>query len=125
MTCDTRIGARGEFRLSLPETAIGMDLPAILVELAASRIPPQHLTRAAIQSEVYSPDQAVAAGFLDEVVAVDALDDRTRAVAERLAQLPRKHYAANKLAVRSRTLQLMKASLDALAKGKGKSDDDK
>lgn len=117
MASDTRIGTRGEFKLTLPETAIGMDLPPILVDLTASRISPAHLTRAALQSEVYNPDQAVEAGFLDEVVEAGELDARALAVAEKLAQLPPKQYAANKLSVRAATLQAMRSSLDQLAQG--------
>jgi len=114
MASDSRIGTRGKFKLSLPETAIGMDLPPILVELAASRISPQHLTRVAIQSEVYDPDRALEAGFLDEVVEADELDARAQAVAEKLAQLPQQQYGANKLSVRAGTLKAMQASLDEL-----------
>jgi enoyl-CoA hydratase len=117
MASDTRIGTRGEFKLTLPETAIGMDLPPILVDLTASRISPAHLTRAALQSEVYNPDQAVEAGFLDEVVEAGELDARALAVAEKLAQLPPKQYAANKVSVRAATLQAMRSSLDQLAQG--------
>ena len=35
--------------MSLPETAIGTDLPPILMELTASRISPLHLTRHAVR----------------------------------------------------------------------------
>ena len=77
MACDYRIGSRGNFKMSLPETAIGMDLPPILVELTASRIAKRHLSRVALQSEVYDPEQAVEAGFTDEVVDIAALAART------------------------------------------------
>ena len=88
----------------------------ILVELTASRISRRHMTRAALLSEVYSPDQAVDAGFIDEVVNADELDARTQAVAKQLAQLPAAQFAANKLSVRARTLRAMKESLEQLAK---------
>ena len=116
MACDIRVGTRGDFRMSLPETAIGMELPPILVELTASRISRRHMTRVALLSEVYNPEQAVDAGFIDEVVDADGLDARTAAVAEKLAQLPKAQFAANKLSVRARTLQAMNDSLAQLAK---------
>jgi enoyl-CoA hydratase len=116
MACDTRIGSRGNFKISLPETAIGMELPPILLELAASRISTRHMTRAALQSEVYNPEQAVDAGFLDEVVDAQTLTERSTAVAEQLAKLPQAQYATNKLSVRAGTLRAMKESLDQLAK---------
>ncbi len=115
MACDYRVGSRGAFKMTLPETAIGMDLPLILVELTAARIAKHHMTRVALQSEVYNPDQAVEAGFVDEVVEVNALAARTTEIAERLAKLPAKQYAANKLLIRAGTLQAMRDDLARLA----------
>lgn len=112
MASDYRIGSRGAFKMSLPETAIGMDLPPILVELTASRIAKRHLSRVALQSEVYDPEQAVEAGFTDEVVDTAALDARAMEVAEKLAQLPQAQYAANKLSIRANSLQVMRDSLE-------------
>jgi len=112
MACDYRIGSLGNFKMSLPETAIGMDLPPILVELTASRIAKRHLSRVALQSEVYNPEQAVEAGFTDEVVDIAALAARAMEVAEKLAQLPPAQYATNKLSTRVHTLQAMRDSLE-------------
>lgn len=112
MACDTRIGTRGDYKMTLPETAIGMDLPKILVELTASRIVKQHMTRVALQSEIYNPEQAVDAGFTDEVVDAGALTDRSVDVAQQLAKLPQGQYANNKLSVRAATLQAMKDGLE-------------
>jgi enoyl-CoA hydratase len=116
MACDSRIGARGNFKMTLPETAIGMDLPPILLELAASRISRRHMTRVALQSEVYNPEQAVEAGFTDEVVDADQLDARAMEVAQQLAKLPQTQYATNKLSVRAHPLQDMKNDLEKLTK---------
>ena len=112
MACDYRIGSLGNFKMTLPETAIGMDLPPILVELTASRIAKRHLSRVALQSEVYNPEQAVEAGFTDEVVDIAALEARAMQVAEKLAQLPQAQYATNKLSTRVHTLQAMRDSLE-------------
>ena len=117
MACDKRIGSRGAFKMSLPETAIGMELPPILVELTASRISRQHMTRVALLSEVYNPEQAVDAGFIDEVVDPDELGARSMAVAEQLAQLPQGQFAANKLSIRAGTLQAMRDSVEQFGKG--------
>lgn len=114
MACDSRIGTRGAYKVTLPETAIGMELPPTLLELTTSRIPPQYLTRVAIQAEVFDPDQAVAVGFLDEVVEAQALDARALAVAEKLALLPQKSYAANKLFARKKVLAAMTQGLELM-----------
>jgi len=113
MACDSRVGTAGPFKMSLPETAIGMALPPILVELATSRIVKQHMTRVILQSEVYSPEAALEAGFIDEVVDAGQLDARTMEIAEKLATLPREQYAANKLSLRALTLQRMRESIES------------
>jgi len=119
MACDSRIGTRGKFNMSLPETAIGMDLPPILLALASSRISRRHMTRVALQSEVYNPEQAVDAGFIDEVVEAQDLTARSIEVATQLAQLPQAQYGKNKLSVRATTLTGMKDSLDQLRASQG------
>ena len=116
MACDSRIGTRGNFKMSLPETAISMELPSILLALAESRISKQYMTRVALQSEVFNPDQAVEAGFIDEVVEISELTARSMAVAQQLAQLPHAQYATNKLAIRAQTLQAMQTSFETLGK---------
>ena len=116
MACDSRIGSRGNFKISLPETAIGMALTPLLLALTAARISRQHMTRVALQSEVYNPEQAVEAGFIDEAVEADLLDARAMEVALKLANLPQAQYAANKLSIRANTLQAMNDDLAEMAK---------
>ena len=111
LASDSRVGISGDFKVTLPETAISMDLPPCLMELVKQRIASAHITRAAIQSEVYTPEGAVEAGFLDEVVAPDALLERSMAIAEKLAALPQKFYAINNQATRSASLAVMEANL--------------
>ncbi len=115
MSCDSRVGTAGNFKMSLPETAIGMQLPPILVELASSRISKRHVTRVLLQSEPYQPENAVDAGFIDEVVTADQLDVRTQQIAEKLAELPQAQYAENKLSMRANHLKVMRDSLDEMA----------
>jgi enoyl-CoA hydratase len=84
-TADYRIGAAGEYKLGLNEVAIGMPVPAFAVELTRDRLAKRWFTRCVQQAELCSPDQAVDAGFLDEVVELGAVRDRAVAVAQGLA----------------------------------------
>ena len=117
MACDMRVGTRGDYKMSLPETRISMDLPPILLELARSRISRRHMNRVALLSEVYNPEQAIDAGFVDEVVDAGELTARTEAIAAELAQLPQQQFAANKLAIRADSLQIMKDYLANTGQG--------
>jgi enoyl-CoA hydratase len=89
---DARVGARGEFRIGLIETQLGMVLPRWAVELAQERLSPRHLQDATVGARVYDPEGAVEAGFLDSVVPSEALATAAEAEAQRWAAFPRAAY---------------------------------
>src|SRR3546814_19614665 len=74
LACDTRIGADGPSKIGLNETAIGMGLHQSATELAAARLSPAHVTRAAIQAEISHPAGAVEPGYLATVVPASACE---------------------------------------------------
>jgi enoyl-CoA hydratase len=92
MGADRRIGARGEFRLGLIETQLGMVLPRWAVELSEERLARRHFQDATVGARIYDPDGAVEAGFLDEVVPPEALEAAAATEARRWADLPRAAY---------------------------------
>src|SRR5436190_8976729 len=67
LACDTRIGTPGNAKIGLNETAIGLALPDFAIDLAGERLSKRYLTRAAIQAEIFDPDGALAAGYLDRI----------------------------------------------------------
>jgi enoyl-CoA hydratase len=89
---DGRIGAQGPFRIGLIETQLGMVLPRWAVELAQERLSKRHVQDATVGARIYDPNGAADAGFLDAVVASDALADAAAAEAQRWAALPRDAY---------------------------------
>ncbi len=111
LACDTRIGARGDFKLGLNETAIGMTLPVFGHQLSQARLSKRHLTAAVIQSRMFSPEEAVDAGFLDQVVAPDEVADTCMEVARQLCALPTATYGQMKRDTREAALATIKASL--------------
>jgi len=111
MVGDTCMGAQGEFKIGLNEVAIGMTLPVFAVELSRSRLSARHLGRAVLESEIYTPVTAVEAGFLDRVVAPEALLDEARAEAQRLAGLDLKAHHETKLHLRGQIIRRMRESL--------------
>jgi enoyl-CoA hydratase len=113
LACDTRIGADGPAKIGLNETAIGMGLPRFGTELAQARLAPAHLTRAAVQAELYDPAGAVEAGFLDRVVPAEACEETAIAEARRLGQFRTGAYSHTKLALRGETIDRVLAGLDA------------
>lgn len=113
LTGDVRIGAEGPYRLGLNEVAIGMPVPVLAVEFARDRLAPGELVRATLMGQIYDPAGAVDAGYLDEMIAADALLDRALAEAARLGALSRVAYGATKERLRGRTLAYIRGTLDA------------
>jgi enoyl-CoA hydratase len=105
LTCDQRLVARGTARLGLTEVRVGVVFSARAMEIARFATPPQHLSSLILTGRTWSPDEAVARGLADELVEPERLLDRAREVAEELAAIPSKTFAATKLAVRRPMLQ--------------------
>ncbi len=111
--CDTRIGTIGDYKIGANETINGMTLPIFALEICRDRLNPTHMTRALIQSMIYTPEGAVEAGYLDMLETVDSLEAKAIAIAAQLALLPGSAYRANKNAVRKPTLDRIRASIGA------------
>jgi enoyl-CoA hydratase len=85
-TCaDHRVGADGPFKIGLNEVAIGMPVPGFAIGMCRDRLLKPWFQRCLQTAYICSPTEAVQAGFLDEVVAPDAVADRALEVATQLA----------------------------------------
>lgn len=113
LACDTRIGADGPARIGLNETQIGMPLPAYGVALAQARLAPAHLTRGAIQGEVYDAAGAVAAGYLDWLVPAEQCESVAIEEARRLGALRAGAYRRTKSAIRRPVVDRVLRGFDA------------
>lgn len=112
LTGDVRIAAAGAFRIGLNEVSIGLPVPVLAMELARDRLLPTALTRATLLGHVHSPEEALAAGYVDEVLAPDQVLARALAEAERLAALGRAPFRATKERLRGRTIAHIRQSLE-------------
>jgi enoyl-CoA hydratase len=110
---DHRIGADGAFRIQANEVAIGLTMPHAAVEICRQRLTPAAYNRAVILAETFAPGEAVAAGFLDQVVPPDDVMDVAKAAAERFAQLNADAHAASKLRSRAQALDALRAGIEA------------
>jgi len=108
---DLRIGAAGDFKIGLNEVSIRMTLPRFAVEIARDRLSRRHFQRAVIQAEIYRPEGAVDAGYLDRIVPAERLAEEAMAEAERLAGLPRRAFSETKRRVRGASVERIRRSL--------------
>lgn len=109
LSTDLRIGVAGaDHRITANEVAIGLTMPHAAIEICRQRLTRAHFDRAVILAEVFNPEQALAAGILDELVPADDLLTHAHARANALGGLDRRAHSLTKLRARA-------AALDAIA----------
>ncbi|MFT3698357.1 MAG: crotonase/enoyl-CoA hydratase family protein [Kofleriaceae bacterium] len=111
LTGDLRIGARGAFKIGLNEVSIGLPVPVLAMELARDRIIKRELDRATLMAQIYNPDEALTAGYLDAVVDPAELLGRAKAEAARLGALPGGAFRATKQRLRGKTIDYIRATM--------------
>lgn len=114
MSSDYRVGVEGDFKIGLNEVSIGMPLPVFATELARDRLSRRQFTRAVNHATIYSPADAVDAGFLDEVAAPEALlDVATERARDLAARLDPSAFRATRVNARHATGAYIRETLEA------------
>ena len=110
---DYRIGGEGTYKLTANEVAIGLTMPRAAIEILRQRLTPAAFTRATLLAEVFSPADAVACGFLDQVVRTDGLESTVLELGQQLAQLDERAHAETKLRARRTMLEGLRIAIEA------------
>jgi len=110
---DYRVGAHGPYKLVANEVAIGLTFPRVGIEILRQRLTPAAFNRAAMLAETFSPGDAVAAGFLDRVVAPPEVRATARAAAVQYTTLDLDAHARTKAVAREGVLAAMQTSIDS------------
>jgi enoyl-CoA hydratase len=113
LSADYRIGVSGPYKFAANEVAIGLTVPRAAIEVCRQRLTPAIFSRAVMLSEVFSPETAIQAGFLDAVVAPEELQSFAATYAEKLSKLDMKAHSKTKLRARKHTLQAVRAGIKA------------
>jgi enoyl-CoA hydratase len=113
LTGDYRVGAAGAYRLGLNEVSIGLPVPVLAMELARDRLSKRQLVHATLLAQIYDPETALSAGYLDTVVAPDEVLARATAEAKRLGAFPRKAFVGTKTRLRGATIEHIRASQES------------
>lgn len=110
---DYAVGAAGDYKVTANEVAIGLTMPRAAVEICRQRLSPACFNRAVVTAEVFSPEGAVVAGFLDRVVPAAELADVARETAARLAALDAAAHEGTKQRARADALAAIRAGIEA------------
>jgi enoyl-CoA hydratase len=100
LQADERIMAEGSARIGLNEVALGIGLPAVVVETLRCQVPATSLGPIALEAKLFTPGEALAVGLVHKVVPAAELLDRALARARELAALPSLAFAQVKRQLR-------------------------
>ena len=112
LSADYRIGVEGPFNIGLNEVQIGMTMHHVGIELARERLTKPAFQRSVINAEMFSPQNAIDAGFLDRVVAADQLMIAANEHAQLLKKINLTAHKNTKLKVRKAFLELLDRAID-------------
>jgi enoyl-CoA hydratase len=107
LACDYRLMAAGSGRIGVPELLVGVPFPAAPLEVVRFALPPHRLQEAIYTGRTDEPEEALARGWLDEVVEPERLSARALEVAGRLAALPPDAFRLTKRQVRRPAIERM------------------
>ena len=113
LSADYRVGIDGPFNIGLNEVQIGMTMHHVGIELARDRLTKAVFQRSVINGEMFNPQGAKDAGFLDAVVATaEELMPAARAMAQQLKKINMTAHAKTKLKSRKALLDTLDNAIE-------------
>lgn len=112
LSADYRIGVEGPFNIGLNEVQIGMTMHHVGIELARDRLRKSAFHRSVINGEMFEPQGALDAGFLDKVVPAEALLPTALAAAQQLKKINMTAHRNTKLKVRKALLETLDQAIE-------------
>jgi len=104
---DYRLMAEGSARVGVPELLVGVPFPAAPLEVVRWAVRPELLQTLVYGGRTFTPDEALTQGLVDELSPADALLDRAREAAARLAALSPQVFRITKQRLRGEAAERM------------------
>lgn len=115
LAADQRIGADADYKLGLNEVAIGLTLPWFAIELARHRLARPWFDRCTVTGVMIGPRDGADAGFLDELVAAEQLEERALEAARTLTAINHDAHLATKLRIRREVLEGVRDGIERIS----------
>jgi enoyl-CoA hydratase len=97
---DLCVMASGKGRIGVPELKVGLPFPAAAVEVLRFALGGRRLQSLVYLGATLSPDEALTAGLVDEVVPPELLGEHAVSLAARLGAMPAESFRLTKQALR-------------------------
>ena len=94
--CDYRVGVKGDFMIGANEMRTNMVIPIPILELINHRVSSSHKYRAILGAEMYSIENGIGAGLIDEAVDAENLMETAMLKAKDLATMGHPSYTLTK-----------------------------
>lgn len=111
---DYRLMAKDGGRMGVTEILVGVPFPPMAFEVMRSVTAPQYLAEAILTGATVTPDEAVASGWVNDLVAREEIVLRAVAAAEKLASVSPAAFAMGKRQLHQPAAERMAASGAAL-----------
>lgn len=109
MASDRAIGVRGDFKIGMNETQIGLVLPEYAVTLATHRLAPSG-RKAIATGMMFDPEEALRVGYVDKLLAPAELDAERAALPAFFGSMQLHAFAGNKAQVNAKVIAALKAT---------------
>lgn len=99
--CDYRIAAAGNFQIGLNEVQVGLVVPPPVMRVLQYTVGTRRAALMAISGQMFTMDEALQIGLVDELVPVDQVVERARTYAMELLKLPPVAMNATRMSARA------------------------
>lgn len=110
---DYRVGARA-CTIQAKEVAMGMTVPYAALEILKLRLTPYAYQQATGLAKTFRGGSALAAGFIDEITAAEAVVERAEEAAREFVVLDQKAPRTTKFRARADALKAIRAGIDGI-----------
>ncbi len=107
LSADYRIGVEGPFNIGLNEVLIGMTMHHSGIEVARDRLTKPAFHRSVINGEIFNPQDARDAGFIDKIVQPEELMELAKATAQQMKKINMTAHKNTKLKARKGLLETL------------------
>jgi enoyl-CoA hydratase len=110
---DVRFAAEGDYKISMNEVMIGLTVPHFAIEIARQRLTPAYFNRAVLLGEMYAPQEAAKAGFVDTVLPQSVLPAVVQQTLQGLSAIDFAAHAETKARARKGAIDAIRAAIDS------------
>lgn len=114
--CDYRVMREGDFKIGVPELAVGVSYPTMALEALRSTVTHQRLEELVYLGRTYTPLEALQLGLVNEVVTEEALIDRACQLGQRLGEISPRAFALTKRQIRQAIIDRYQRSKEGFDK---------